>query len=166
MALFGSAKDVDLFRKINKELLYKIIDTEIALYGYNPNGSDSDLRGETDNRFYYEPIRISCLINRSNPVFNNTNGMGTSFNQNLELAFLTDTLKDLNLYPKTGDIIEWDNDFYEITTVFSNQYFSGKNQVTDYNSSYFGYDVSVIVNANYTKRSSIQILEHDRGHNG
>lgn len=162
MALFGSARDADFIRKINKELLYKIIDTEIILYSYDPNSSDSDLRGETSNRFYFEPVRLSCLINRTNPTFNNDQGIGSTFNQNLELAFLTDTLKDTNVYPKSGDIIEWDNDFYEITTLYSNQYFMGKNQLTDLTQGY-GYDVSVIVNAVYTKRSTIQIVDYDKG---
>ena len=46
-------------------------------------------------------------------------------------AFLRDTLKDSTIIIEEGDVLEWDNEFYEIDSVGASQYWRGMNPDTD-----------------------------------
>ena len=58
MALFGSARDVSLIRRLNKELINEIIDTEV--YYYKPVLDESlvNLYGESKDKYFYNPVKI------------------------------------------------------------------------------------------------------------
>jgi hypothetical protein len=42
------------------------------------------------------------------------------FNQGIRFAFLRDTLVELNLVPEVGDIIEYNNEYYEVDSLINN----------------------------------------------
>ena len=66
---------------------------------------------------------------------------------------------------RVGDIIFWDNEYYELDNVDANQYFAGKNPETWPNGSSHGYSVSVICNAHATRQNPWGITNLRRGGN-
>jgi hypothetical protein len=69
MPLFGGARDVSLFKTMNRELINDIIQTEIAYYKLALNQTISNIYGESTKKSYYEPLRLSCLIEYTNINF-------------------------------------------------------------------------------------------------
>ena len=67
------------------------------------------------------------------------------------------------IYPEVGDVVLWQNNYYEIDDVLENQYFVGKDTDYSYSSDNdnFGSSISIIVNAHYTRVEKLGI-EKDR----
>ena len=65
MALFGGSRDINLFHTFNDELLKDIIQTETAYYKFALEQTNVNVYGEAPGKNYYEPLKIACLINRS-----------------------------------------------------------------------------------------------------
>ena len=68
-----------------------------------------------------------------------------------------DILEKASFYPESGDIIKWDNEFYQIDNVDANQYFTGKNPETWPKGSKFGYSVSVLCDTHVTRQTPSNI---------
>ena len=64
MALFGKSRDIDLFNIFNHELIQDIIQIEIAYYKFALEQTTANVYGESMGKNYYEPMKLSCLINR------------------------------------------------------------------------------------------------------
>ena len=64
MALFGSARDASLIRSINRELINNFVDTEIAWYKLSLQDTQANMYDEADNKIYYSPMRLNCLITK------------------------------------------------------------------------------------------------------
>ena len=75
-------------------------------------------------------------------------------------------LEKASFYPEVGDIIKWDNEFYEIDNVDANQYFAGKNPDTWANGSKFGYSVSVLCDSHVTRQTPTNIRKMRFGTTG
>ena len=65
MPLFGGSRDISLFRTMNRELINDIIQTEIAYYKIILDQTVTNVYGESNKKYYYEPLRLSCLIEKS-----------------------------------------------------------------------------------------------------
>ena len=88
---------------------------------------------------------------------------GHSYTRTADFALSRDTLESASFYPEVGDIIFWDNEYYEIDNVDANQYFVGKNPETWPNGDSHGYSVSVICNAHVTRQTPQNITAMRRG---
>jgi len=168
MALFESARDASLIRTINREIINNIIDTEIAYYKLSLDETQANMYDESDRKVYYAPMRINCLASKEDKTYVGDDVYDSS--RNGEFNFLRDDLKDKNIIIEEGDIIEWDNEFYEIDTVGSSQYWGGKNPSTDLgftegDVSEHGYSVAVKVTAHVTRRNRLNIQEVRSGIN-
>ena len=53
MALFGSARDANLIRSVNRELINKYIDTEVGFYKLNIEATKTNIYDESDDKVYY-----------------------------------------------------------------------------------------------------------------
>jgi hypothetical protein len=164
MSLFGSARDVSLITKLNRELVYKLVDTEVGYYKFALDQSRINLYGEGVSKVYYQPVRTPIYINR-----NQTNAIqtdaGVDIEVNLEFYLLRDTMVVLNLVPEIGDVINWDDKYYEIDAVTENQYFAGKNPDTWFKGDKFGTSLSFICNGHQMRESQLQLLDLNYGVN-
>lgn len=145
MSLFGGNRDLSLFRKISRELVDNIIQQEIAYYKINLDATKSNIYGEAVEKYYYQPIKLFCLIERDDST-NNYDNTTIDFTQNKKFRFLRDYLREKNLSVESGDVVYWDNRYWEISNVVDNQYIVGKNDDTNlstYNES-FGENYSII----------------------
>jgi hypothetical protein len=126
MPLFGGARDISLFRTMNRELINDIIQTEIGYYKFVLSNSSINVYGESENKTYYEPLLISCLINKEDQVWNERE-FGPDITQQMTFSFLKADMNEKDLVPEIGDIVLFNNDFFELNSLVENQFFVGKN---------------------------------------
>jgi hypothetical protein len=169
MALFGSARDASLVRSVNRELINRYIDTEVALYKLDLKSTKSNLYGESDNKVYFKKLKMPCLaLKETRSAI--ADEYGLDYTRTGTFAFLRDDLKDKNIITEEGDVIEWDGEFYEIDSVSASEYFAGRNPSRDLGFTTgergeFGLSISVVCQAHVTRRSRLNIQELRSGIN-
>tara|TARA_Y100000593_G_scaffold79715_2_gene148480 strand:+ start:802 stop:1338 length:537 start_codon:yes stop_codon:yes gene_type:complete len=169
MALFGSARDASLIRSVNRELINNLIDIEIAFYKLSLDETQANMYDEADNKVYYSPMRINCLALKEDKSYMGDDS-GYDSTRTGEFNFLRDDLKDKNIIIEEGDILEWDNEYYEVDGVGSSQYWAGRNPSTDIGFTEgdipeHGYSVAVKVTAHVTRRNRLNIQQVRSGIN-
>ena len=125
MALFGRSRDISLFHNVNSELLKDIIQTEVAYYKFALEQTTSNVYGESTDKNYFEPLKIACLINRTDQSWS-SDDFGSDVNQSVSFSFLKNELKTINLVPEIGDLLLFRNNFYEVDERIENQLILGK----------------------------------------
>ena len=169
MALFGSARDASLIRSVNRELINNLIDIEVAYYKLSLEETQANMYDESDKKVYYSPMRLSCLATKDEKSYVGDDS-GYDSTRTGAFDFLRDDLKDKNIIIEEGDILEWDNEFYEIDTVGASQYWRGTNPTTDLgfvegDREEYGYSVAVKVTGHVTRRNRLNIQEVRSGIN-
>ena len=113
MALFGTQRDVSMFRHVARELMGDIITQQVGYYIYKIDESATNMYGEALEKYYNGPLLLNCLINRGDQDWGVTD-FGPDVNRELSFAFLRDDLIDFDLTPSVGDIIMWYENYYEV----------------------------------------------------
>jgi hypothetical protein len=158
MALFGSARDASLFRSVNKEILHRVIDTEILYYRLDLAATTTNIYDETDAKVYSQAILLHSLITLDNEQWS-TEDFGADVTQNGTFAFLRDDLVDFDAHINVGDIIEYRSRFFEIDSVVDNQPVGGKDPDSWFGGDSHGYNVSVICQAHMTRQTKVNIVQ-------
>jgi hypothetical protein len=127
MALFGGMRDAKFLAAINSELLNSVVDTEIEFFKLLVASSDSNIYGESESKSYYNSILIPCLITKETKTAT-MDDYGHSYTRTAQFGISRDILERATFFPEVGDIVFWDNEYYELDNVDANQYFAGKNQ--------------------------------------
>jgi hypothetical protein len=169
MALFGSARDASLVRHLNRELINELIDMEIGFYKLVESDTAANLYDESENKVYYDRMAINCIIQKDEKAFI-ADDSGYDSTRTATFAFFRDDLKDKNIIVEAGDVIEYDNEFYEIDSTSSSKYFGGRNPSTDLGfvrslRDEFGLNIQVIASAHVTRRNRLNIQEVRAGIN-
>lgn len=166
MALFGSSRDVSMIRKVNRELLGNVISQQCAFYKVNLNQTTSNIYGEASgNRFFNEPVLLNAIItisDNSSPVTD----FGVDFAWPIKFAFLRDDLVDSNVHPEVGDIILYQESYWEIDNNIFTKFFVGKDpdypyapNPTNPGLENFGYNVSVVCECHYVPSDRLNIIK-------
>ena len=159
MALFGSSRDISFIKKINNELLDNIVQQEVDFYVLSLADMASNLYGEaSQGKTYYRPVRLTCLLERGDQTYVADDQFGVDITQQMTFKFLKPKLRELNLVPKAGDIVEVRGVYYEIDQVNENQFVVGRDG--DYGKNVgpeFGESLSEICIAHYTRVTRLQI---------
>ena len=170
MALFGSSRDISLFRGLNRELISDIITQQCIYYKFKLNETKVNMYGEAAGaKFYNEPVIFNALISSGNQT-QPTDDFGVSFGWDLEFRFFRDDLVDANVVPEVGDIIMYQDAYYEVDNTNANQFFVGKdpdfpnyddNGINPLNPGLenFGTSVSIICVAHYVPSDRVQITK-------
>ena len=125
MALFGGNRDISLFHSLNKELINDILQTEVAYYKFALEQTKINVYGEAPGKNYFEPLKIACLINRTDQSWS-SDEFGSDINQIVNFRFLKEELRNINLVPEIGDLLLFRNNFYETDSRIENQLLLGK----------------------------------------
>lgn len=152
MSLFGQNRDFQLQILMNQELLHNIINQQVGYYKIILEESPSNIYGETIDKKYREPVLLNCLIQRDD-LAENTTDFGPDIARVLVVKFIRQDLIDANLFPEIGDIVMWNESFYEVDLKNENQLFVGKNPDYAYSTDTetFGGSLSTILNCHYTR---------------
>jgi hypothetical protein len=164
MALFGTRRDAKFLASVNSEIINSIVDTEIEFFQMDIETSNSNIYGESESKSYLDSILLPCLITKNEKTAN-MDDYGHNYTREIQFAVSRDMLEKADFYPEVGDIVFWDNEYYEIGNVDANQYFAGKNPDTWPNGDSHGYSVSILCNAHITKLSTQQIKNIRNGGN-
>jgi hypothetical protein len=159
MALFGSSRDINLFKHINKEVIENIMEQQVGYYKLIVEESPTNIYGESLNKSWYPPVLVYCVINHGE--FQNTiNSSMPDTARTLQIDFLKDHLKEKDIFPELGDVIVWNDDYYELKMSNENQYIAGKNPVYNYGDEYlsnYGESISVSTTFVYISPEKLNI---------
>ena len=168
MALYGQMRDISMFRFINRELMWKIISEQVVFYKYNVTTTKVNMYGESvEGRNFADPVLLFSLI-EVNDQTSPTSDFGVGFSWPIKFRFLRDDLVDANLRPDVGDVVMWQEGYWEIDNVNTTQFFVGKDPDYPYldgagenpyetDLGQFGYNVSVICEAHYVPSDRLNI---------
>ena len=159
MALFGGSRDISLFRHINKELINNIIQQSVGYYKINLDKTSSNLYGESLTKSYNNPILVNCLIERNAQSWTETE-FGADVTREINVRFLRDILVDIQLVPEVGDVMLWQENYYELSGIVENQFVVGKDPSYAYDDTTdFGSSISIIVNAQYIRPEKLGLKQ-------
>tara|TARA_R110000868_G_scaffold280845_1_gene541215 strand:- start:684 stop:1196 length:513 start_codon:yes stop_codon:yes gene_type:complete len=167
MALYGGARDISLFQKVNRELMGNIITQQCVYYKLRLNETKVNMYGEAAGaRYYKEPVIFNALIERGDQEYPDDDILGVNFNRSLDFKFFRDDLVEADVVPEVGDIIMYYEGYYEVDSTVGNQYFVGKDPRYPYNTNplnpgleNFGANLSIICKTHYTPADKVQITK-------
>jgi hypothetical protein len=160
MALFGSQRDFSLFRGLNRELLGNVITQQVGYYMYKIAESTTNMYGEALEKFFNGPLKLNCLITRGDQVWG-IDDFGPDVNREVSFAFLRDDLLDYDFTPQVGDIVMWNENYYEVDGVTENQLFVGKSPDYPYSPGLenYGRSVSIICSSHLVPSDKVQLTK-------
>lgn len=165
MAIFGSARDVSMIRKVNRELMGNVISQECVYYKVNEARTLVNMYGEQQGgRYFSPPVIFNCLIEVGDQTAPTNDGF-VGFDWPITFRFLRDDLVDANLVPAIGDFIMYQNAYWEVDNENMTHFFVGKDPDYPYNTNplnpgleFFGYNVDVICQCHYVPQDRINIV--------
>jgi hypothetical protein len=149
MPRFVSQKDFNFFQHINRELVSDVVDVDVILYKIALETTAINLYGEATEKARYTGVELKSLVKFPKTTSSTKDGFGADVDQNVEFRFVRALLEQVSTYPEVGDIIYYDESYYEIDNVNDTQLVAGQPQ----------YTTSILCNAHLTRRSGIQIEE-------
>jgi hypothetical protein len=160
MALFGSSRDVSVFTGIARELLENIISQQVGYYKYVLADNVVNMYGEATQRSYIGPVLINCLIERGDYASERGDEM-IDVNRTANFRFLRSHLVSANVVPEIGDIIMYNELYYEVDNVNENQLILGKDPAYAYSEGLdgFGSSFSIILSTHYTSPDKLGIQQ-------
>lgn len=158
--IYGGNLDKAYFRSINQEVMRKIVGQEVIYYKLSLRETKENVFGESKKKMYDQPILIVCSVIPEDQTTDSTEA-GLTRKQNIDFGFLASDLKELNLVPEDGDIIEWERSYYEVDKIIDNQRVMGKDNdysLEDDNQDY-GELWSVICKTHLTKPNKLNLIK-------
>lgn len=158
MALFGRLRDIDLFKTMNRELLEDIISQQIGYYKIKLSDTPVNMYGEAVNKYYIGPVLLNCLIERGDFGVNRID-YAIDVNRTSVFRFFKDHLIESGVYPEIGDIIMWNEHYFEVNNVNENQLIVGKDNDYAYSEGLqsFGNSLSIILETHYVSPDKLGI---------
>jgi len=158
--LFGSNRDFDLLVNINRELLHDLVEQEVLYHKLSLEDTEVNLYGESLAKSFWNAVKLNCLITRGDQVID-IDTFGPDLGREASFALIRQDLEDKSILPEVGDIIQWQNDFYEVDTVRENRLFLGRDNkynLSSYGNSYGG-SLSIILDTHLTRADRVGISE-------
>jgi hypothetical protein len=147
---YFSQRDLNLVNSFNSELMGDIIENIVQVFKIAPNETTTNIYGETSPTTgkWYEPgIEISALIERPEMTTQQDN-FGPDRLQTHLFKFREKMCILLNFYPEIGDIVLWNDKYFEISNTVQEQLLGGIAEKSH----------SIICNAEYTRLSQLNIV--------
>jgi hypothetical protein len=192
MALYGGARDISMFRRVNRELMGNIISQEVIFYKYNVANTTVNMYGEAaEGRSFADPVMLFALVEVGDST-SPTSDLGVDFDWPLTFNFLIDDLLSptldynismsfgsnlnplsgsygANLQPAVGDIIQYQNGYWEVDNTNTTQFYTGKDPAYPYYDAdgnnplnpgleNFGYNVGIECVCHYVPSDRVNII--------
>jgi hypothetical protein len=180
MALYGEARDISLFRRINRELMGNIVSQEVIYYKYKLAATKTNMYGEAvEGRTFSDPVILFARI-EVGPQEAPVSELGVDFTWTMTFRFLRDDLLGknpdfntgsiygANLHPEVGDVINYQNGYWEVDNTNATQFFMGKDPDYPYYDANgnnpinpglenFGYNVEVRCDCHYVPSDRLNL---------
>tara|TARA_Y100001963_G_scaffold77066_1_gene106882 strand:+ start:3142 stop:3606 length:465 start_codon:yes stop_codon:yes gene_type:complete len=148
---FVPQKEVDLIDSMNEELIDEIVGQFVDIYKLSVDNTEENMYGESTTKYYESGFRVNCLIMFNEPE-TLQDDFGADLNTSVEMYFHRTTLKEANFYPEIGDIVDWNDIYFEINSVTEPQLIAG--------SPTFRHQIKAI--AHRSRLSTLQIEERPK----
>ena len=101
--------------------------TEGALFGFGLwskeetteeilENTEENIYGESSTKYFDRGFRVNCLILYNDPEILQED-FGADLNASIEMYFHRTSLEEANFYPEIGDIVDWNDFYFEINSV-------------------------------------------------
>ena len=150
---FMAKKEYDLLNTMNEELIDEIVGQSVDVYKINIENTEENLYGESSTKYYDVGFRVNCLILFNEPEITQDE-FGADTNSSIEMFFQRENLASgsLNFYPEIGDIVDWNDYYWEINGTTEPQLFAG----------HPNFKHNIVATAHRSRLSSLQIEERPR----
>ena len=154
---FYGNKDLATIEKFNRELLGEpniddcgIIDQFVILYRTSVYDTETNMYGEaSQGKNYKQGVKLPCIVDAEDFNFEYTD-FGPDNSQNVKFAFQRAYLVEVDLKPDIGDILKWNEGYFEIKDYNENQLIGG-----DPTKSH-----SIVVSAHLTRMPTTNLEEY------
>jgi len=153
-SLFNRRKDIKFFNSINNELLNRIIQTPVTVYKISTE-SPANIYGESTEKTYTKGLQIGALVTHEEQVTDSSDGFGPLVDQSITIAFHREMIAARGFYPEVGDIVEWNEAYYEVNGIVENQLIGGNTYK----------NFSIVCSANMTQRDKLNLENIRVGNN-
>jgi len=125
MPKFLVGRDLTFFKSIARELVDDVIQVAVVLYKINQYETKVNIYGESLNKTWYPGVEIYALADKE-PENIQYEGFGPDNTQSITFKFNRDTCEEKGIYPEIGDIVYFDNSYYEIDNTNEIQFVGGQ----------------------------------------
>ena len=154
---YYGAKDLATIEKFNRELLGEpnisddgIIDQFVILYRTSVYETDTNMYGEaSEGKVYKRPVKLPCIVDAGDFDFN-YDDFGPDNKQDVSFAFQRAYLVEVDLKPEIGDIMKWNDGYFEVDKFNENQLIGGN----------FDNSHSIVVSAHLTRMPTTNLEEY------
>lgn len=149
MARFVTQKDFEFIQHITREMIDDTMDVAVVLYKIVVESARVNIYGESMAKPRYTPVKVNAVVNFNKNTSVASNGFGVDQQQRVDFRFARRMLQEVKTYPEIGDIIGYNNHYYEINNIQETQLIAGKP----------GFNTAIICVSHLTRRTSIDIEE-------
>lgn len=149
---FFSPRDINLLSSINAELIGDIIECVVQVFKIATNETTTNIYGESSSdtgKTFYNGIDLTCIVQREDITGENGSKFGPDRNQTVVYKFRERDCIVTNYFPEIGDLVLYNERFYEIDNVIQEQFLGGHPDKS----------WSLIVNTHYTRLSKLNLVE-------
>ena len=151
---FIPEKEIHLFDQMNEELIDDIVGQSVDIYKISLEDTETNLYGEAVGggaKTFEKGFRVNCLIQFNEPEVEEEE-FGNDVNASIELYFHRNSLSGSDFYPEVGDIVDWNDFYWEMNGVVEPQLIAGHQ----------GFNHQIKATAHRARLSSLQIEESPR----
>jgi hypothetical protein len=153
---------------MNREVMGNVISQQCAFYKYKLAETKINMYGEASGGKYFDgPVLMYALITVGDNT-SPTSELGVNFDWPMSFAFLRDDLVDADVHPEVGDVILYQESYWEVDNTNITQFWGGKDPDYPNNSSNgvnplnpglseFGYNVSVTCECHYVPSDRLNL---------
>jgi len=134
-------------------LIDEIVGQSVDVYKVNIENTNENIYGESTTKYYDVGFRVNCLLLFNEPEVTQED-FGADLRGDIEMYFQRENLSSgsLNFFPEIGDIVDWNEQYWEINSVVEPQLIAGHPK----------YKHAINAKAHRSRLSSLQIEERPR----
>ena len=113
MPKFSLGRDLDFFHSIARELVDTVIENTFVLFKIDLNATTINIYGESLNKTWHPGVELFGLVDKD-PEGVLYEGFGADLTQTMTFKVDRGLCEERNAYPEIGDVIYYDDSYFEI----------------------------------------------------